>query len=60
MRISANVGGPVINLWVCVDNTCGLSKVVQLSSYTVGVQAYHYPLLPPPENSPFDLVVYRI
>ena len=60
MWISADVGGPVITHRVCVDNTCDLSKVDKLSSYAVGVQAFHYPLLPPPENSPFDLVVYRI
>ena len=60
MWISADVGGPVITHRVCVDNTCDLSKKDKLSSYAVGVQAFHYPLLPPPENSPFDLVVYRI
>ena len=57
MWISADVGWLVITIWVCVDNTCGLSMVDKLSSYAVGVHTFHNPLLPLPENSPFDLVV---
>ena len=60
MWISADVGGPVITHMVSIDNECGLSNVDKLSSYAVGVQAFHYILLRLSDNPAFDLVVYSI